>query len=310
LAGPPDRSPVVSTHTGRILIAEDDGYFRAVLEERLIEAGHEVVAVADGARAWDLVTEEHFDVVLADWMMPMMDGFELCRRVKAAPRLGSVYCVLLTTKDRVPRAAAALGDGADDFVVKPGDELTLLARVRTGVLVSGLHRRLDEEARRDSLTGTYHAGSLDDRLIEEIERARRYHLPLSLVLVDLDGLAEIGDNFGRATRDETLAGAGNRIMARIRTSEFAIRTPRDELAVVLPSTELKGAGVLARDLEAVIGQLSLPRSDVFPYRVSASTGCVQLTEESGATELLERARTSLAQRRIEIRREQLRLMAH
>jgi len=310
LAGTVDRSTIVSTRAGRVLVAEDDGFYRGIVEERLVRAGHDVVCVADGAEAWRVLENRPFEVLLADWMMPAMDGYELCRRVKSSTRLQDLYCVLLTTKDRMADAAGALDDGADDFLVKPGDEHTLVARVRTGVRVSRLHGRLDEVSRRDSLTGTYNVGSLDERIFDEIARARRYEVPLSLVLVQIDGLAQINDNFGHTVGDEILAGAGERILARIRSGEYAVRAGGDEFAIVLPSTDVKGARVLARDLESVIGQLALPRSDVFPYRVSATAGCTQLDADSGVSELMTHARTALSERRHENKREQLRQMAH
>ena len=74
----------VSTSRGRIVVAEDDRYYRRILEKRLQAAGHEVIVCADGAEAWELVQRDPPEVLLSDWMMPGMDGFELCRNVKEA----------------------------------------------------------------------------------------------------------------------------------------------------------------------------------------------------------------------------------
>ena len=310
MAGRTDPSPLVSTRAGRVLVAEDDGFFRSMLEERLRDAGHEVECVTNGADAWDLLENKPYEVLLADWMMPAMDGYELCRRVKASSHLQDLYCVLLTTKDRVEDAAQALDDGADDFLVKPCDEYTLAARVRTGLRVSRLYGRLDAVARRDALTGTYHAGSLDERLFEEIARAQRFDHPLSLVLVELDGLAEINDTFGHGVGDEVLASAGERILARIRSAESAVRAGGDEFVLVLPNTDIEGARVVANDIERIIGQIQLPRSDVPPYGVFATASCAQLADGFGVNELMTSVRSALSDYRQDKKRERLRSMAH
>jgi diguanylate cyclase (GGDEF)-like protein len=284
-------------------VAEDDRFFRNTLEERLTDAGHEVVVTPDGASAWRLIQEEDFDVLLSDWMMPVMDGFELFRRVKGVSRLHSVYCVLLTTKDRVQDAVAGLDVGVDDYLVKPCEKHELLTRVRCGVRVSRLHHRLDEVARRDSLTGVYTEGTLEERLFEEVSRAQRYETPLSIVLIDLDEFSAINNNFDHLVGDEILAETGTRILARIRSSEVAVRSGGDEFAIILPSTALDGARIVARDSEAMIGQIALPRSDVFPHRVSASAGAATLEDGFGVSELLHAARGALAERQRERKRE-------
>lgn len=310
MSGTPTRSSAVSTHGGRVLIAEDDGFYRGILEERLLEAGHEVVCVSNGAEAWKELENRPFEVLLADWMMPTMDGYELCRRVKAAARLQDLYCVLLTTRDRIGDAAAALEDGADDFLVKPCTEHSLAARVRTGIRVSRLHGRLDEVARRDSLTGAGNAASLDETLFDEISRAHRYKLPLSVILVQVNDMALINGNHGHTAGDEILAGAGERVLARIRAGETAVRSNGDQFAVILPSTALEGARVVSDDLENILAQLALPRADVSPYSVSATAACAQMNASDGVSELLSRARHELSERRQEQKRERLRLMAH
>ena len=310
MSGIDDRSSTVSTHGGRVLIAEDDGFYRGILEERLVEAGHEVVCVSNGAEAWNELENRPFEVLLADWMMPNMDGYQLCRRVKSAARLQDLYCVLLTTRDRIADAAAALEDGADDFLVKPCTEHSLVARVRTGVRVSRLQGRLDEVARRDSLTGAGHADSLDDTLFDEIARAQRYDLPLSVTLVQINDMAQINDNHGHTVGDEILAAAGEYILARIRAGETAVRSSGDQFAVILPSTPIEGARILAKDLESIVGRLALPRADVSPYGVTATAACVQMNGDDGVNELLSRARHELSERRQEQKRERLRMMAH
>ena len=291
---------IVPTGAGRILVADDDRYYRNALEEKLTGAGHDVVTTPDGASAWSLVQDEPFDMVIADWMMPVMDGFQLCRRIKQVGRLHHVFCAVMTTKDRVRGALSAIeAGGADDYVVKPCDDSDLLARVRCGLRVSRLHKRLEEVGRRDALTGLQHPGGFDERLFEEVARANRYGGALSLVLIELDDLAAINNNFGHLVGDEVLAAVGQRLLVRVRSGEVCIRVGGDQFAVLMPSTKTEGAAVFCRDIEHQLGLVALPRADVFPYRVTAGAASAELVADATAADLLLAARTALSERRCE-----------
>ncbi|MHC4409558.1 MAG: diguanylate cyclase [Planctomycetota bacterium] len=299
MAGHSNDGTLVSTSRGRVLVAEDDRFYRRILQKRLETAGHEVIVTADGAEAWDLIQDDPPEVLLSDWMMPKMDGYDLCRVVKEVTRLQSVYCVLLTAKDRVEDKVTALDGGADDYLIKPCDEKELLARVRTGLRVSRLYDRLEEASRRDGLTGLYNRRSFDERLFEEIARSQRYGSPLSLIMIDLDHFKAVNDNFGHVVGDEVLVEVAKRLDVRVRAGEVAVRFGGDEFAIILPNTSVEGAEVLARDVEQIISLVDLPRTDVFPHRVSASAGAAELKRGFGPKELIRAADIGLYARKKE-----------
>ena len=126
-----------------ILIVEDDPMARALLADSLHTAGHEVAIAPDGDAALALCRRVRLDLIVADWIMPGMDGVELCRRLKADPALRALYVILLTAREGVADKVTALDAGADDYVVKPYAEGELLARVRAGLRI---HRLQDELA--------------------------------------------------------------------------------------------------------------------------------------------------------------------
>lgn len=134
----------------RVLIAEDDAISRKILEVNLERAGYEVVATADGGAAWDeLCGEDAPKIAILDWMMPVMDGPDVCRRVRAAgERLGYSYLLLLTAKTRPADRAEGFDAGADDYLTKPFDPQDLRARVAVGKriidLQSALESRVEE----------------------------------------------------------------------------------------------------------------------------------------------------------------------
>jgi diguanylate cyclase (GGDEF)-like protein len=299
MAGQGNRGTLVSTSIGRVLVAEDDRFYRRILEKRLEAAGHQVTVTTNGAEAWEILQQDPPEVLLSDWMMPQMDGYELCRNVKDTNSLQAVYCVLLTAKDRVDDKVAALDGGADDYLIKPCDDKELLARVRTGLRVSRLYARLEEASRRDGLTRLYNRRSFDERLFEEIARSQRYQTPLSLVMIDLDHFKAVNDNFGHVVGDEVLIEVAKRLDVRVRAGEVAVRFGGDEFAIILPNTSVEGAEVLARDVEQCIARIELPRSDVFPYRVAASVGAAELRRGFGPKELIRAADLSLYSRKAE-----------
>jgi two-component system, cell cycle response regulator len=126
----------------KILLAEDSGLIRKVLERALTARGHEVVLAEDGEQAWRvLAAADPPPIALLDWMMPGLDGLEVCKRVREARREPYVYIILLTGKEEEADVARGLAAGADDYLKKPFDSAELEARIETG-------RRLVEQRSR------------------------------------------------------------------------------------------------------------------------------------------------------------------
>jgi sigma-B regulation protein RsbU (phosphoserine phosphatase) len=131
--------------TMRILIAEDDVVSRRLLHKTLEKWGHEVLVAQDGRQAWEMLRENGAPLVIADWMMPEIDGVELCRKVRAAETPGYVYIILLTARGRKEDVVEGLEAGADDYVVKPFDREELRVRVRAGERIVRLEQTLMEQ---------------------------------------------------------------------------------------------------------------------------------------------------------------------
>ena len=124
-----------------ILIAEDDYISRNLLKKVLIEMGHDVVETQNGEEAWQLLQDSPFKIVISDWMMPEMDGLELCHKIRKSAQKGYVYIIMLTAKDRKTDLVDVFKAGADDYIPKPFDPEELRARVLTGVRVVHLEER-------------------------------------------------------------------------------------------------------------------------------------------------------------------------
>ncbi len=128
----------------KVLIAEDDMVSRVVLSEHLRKLAHGVIAVEDGRKAWESYQNEDIRMVISDWMMPEMDGLELCRQIRAEKRSNYTYIIMLTALSGRRNFLEGMDAGADDFIVKPLDPEELKARVRVGERILGLQQEVHE----------------------------------------------------------------------------------------------------------------------------------------------------------------------
>jgi sigma-B regulation protein RsbU (phosphoserine phosphatase) len=132
----------------RLLIADDDAMVRRLLERTLERWGYEVLTVADGAEAWRVLeAADRPEAAILDWMMPGLTGIDVCRRVRERSPEAGTYLILLTSKDRMEDAVAALEAGADDHIAKPFAPEELRARVRVGERIVTLQQTLAQRVR-------------------------------------------------------------------------------------------------------------------------------------------------------------------
>lgn len=136
----------------RILIADDDGDIRLLLSKTLQKWGYEVILAADGAEAWDILQKEEIHFVITDWMMPGIDGVELCKRIREGGFSHYIYIILLTAKDAKDELVEGMEAGADDFVAKPFQKNELNVRIRAGERIIKLEKDLEERNRMLSET--------------------------------------------------------------------------------------------------------------------------------------------------------------
>lgn len=249
-------------HNFPILIAEDNPVARKLLEKTLVKAGHEVVSVENGRKALELFNKRFFPIILTDWMMPEMDGLELCRAIRESTSEGYVFIVLLTAKDSKDDIISGLEAGADDYLTKPINHAELIARLNTGRRILELERSLKdayEEIRllsiTDPLTGCYNRGYMTNKLPQEITRARRYNHSLSLIFSDIDHFKKTNDTYGHQVGDLVLKEFVQAVQGSIRMEiDWLTRYGGEEFLVVLPETDIEGARSAAERLRSVISQ--------------------------------------------------------
>ncbi|HEV7815740.1 MAG TPA: diguanylate cyclase [Janthinobacterium sp.] len=216
----------------KILIAEDDTSSRLVLGATLRKLGHEVTAVADGRSALEAWQHGEFVLLISDWMMPDMDGLELCRMVRAASRLQYTYIILLTALSGKGRYLEGMGAGADDLITKPFDEEHFAARLHVAERILGLHETLRFQAMHDHLTGLWNRGRIMENLQDELVRAAREDCCIGVILADLDHFKRINDTHGHLAGDAVLQETSRRMLHALRPYDRIGRFGGEEFLII------------------------------------------------------------------------------
>lgn len=239
--------------SAKILVADDDKGTRLLQEKILRAEGFEVLTAGDGTEAWQMVRLHSPDLVLCDWMMPGLDGLEVCRKIKADPLLRATYVILVTAKEQGEDKVSALEAGADEFLTKPVDVAELKVRVKVGLRSVEYQKSLRDTALTDDLTGLFNRRAFQVSLQREAARARRYRTPLSLLVIDVNRFKTINDRFGHDRGDKVLRIVAQRIGSVLRGSDLLFRIGGDEFAVLLPEAQDKVQSAVAR-LRRVFGE--------------------------------------------------------
>lgn len=126
----------------RILVVDDDGISRKVAAQAAGRMGHEVVTASGGEEAWRLLESEDFDVLLTDWIMPVVDGLDLCERVRSREGRPFLYVMLVTQRNKTEDVVTGILAGADDFISKPYEAAELKARLHAAERLVGVSRAI------------------------------------------------------------------------------------------------------------------------------------------------------------------------
>jgi len=241
----------------KLLLVEDEPTQLLVMQRVLGQAGYAVETAGDGEEALEKISNGQFQMLVTDWDMPGMDGVTLCRRIREAQSQlpGYLYILLLTSHSSTENVVTGLEAGADDYISKPPKTPELLARLKAGQRVLQLEQSLREARDKihqlsitDPLVGTYNRRYLNDHLVQEVERARRYGHSLAAVMADLDFFKNVNDQHGHQAGDDVLRGFVELAKASIRSSDWVARYGGEEFVVVLPETDLAGAAATAEKI--------------------------------------------------------------
>lgn len=237
----------------KVLIADDDPVSLLCLKHILEDGGYEVITVADGRSAYDILKRADAPMLaIIDWMMPRMDGIDVCRLLRETVRNRYIYLIILSSRQETHFAVEAMNAGADDFIRKPYSVEELQARLRTGRRISELEQEWRIKATHDSLTGLYNHGAIIDILQKAMARHERHAHPISIIFADLDHFKQTNDNYGHLAGDEVLREVARRATRLLRPYDSFGRYGGEELLIVLPECNAGGALAIAERLRSAI----------------------------------------------------------
>ncbi len=244
-----------------------------------------ILVATDGETALHLAAAEPIDGILLDIMMPTLDGYEVCRRLKADPATHDIPVIFVTVLDESTDEEAGLRLGAFDYIARPFVPAIVRARVgnmlRLQATTQGLRRanaQLKEMAATDALTGAVNRRQFF--ILAEHERVRclRARRPLSLAMLDVDHFKSINDTYGHAAGDQVLIGLVAEACRLLRQSDVVARLGGEEFAVLLPETGRDDALASAERLRAGIPSLSF-NAGADTFSVTASVGVALIADE-------------------------------
>ncbi len=264
-----------------ILVVDDDRLIRTVMEGNLRAAGYDVVSAATGKEALQIFRSGYFPIVMTDWIMPEMDGLELCRAIRSDDSGRYTYIILLTSQSSKNDIIAGLEAGADEYLVKPPHQNELLTRLKTARRIIELESALNRYAKEvatltlvDPLTGVGNRRQMEERLPQEIKRAYRYGRSLTVIMGSIDWFKEIVVTHGHYTGDLVLKQCADSLAESIRKEiDWLARYGEEIFVMVLPETDAAGATILAKRLRFRIASLALTHNQE-QFKVTASFGVV------------------------------------
>jgi diguanylate cyclase (GGDEF)-like protein len=282
----------------KILIIDDTPANISILNE-VLQGEYDVFFATSGAEGLRVAAALLPDLILLDIMMPEMDGFQVCRKLKSSEQTSGIPVIFVTAVVSHQEEARGLECGAIDYLTKPISPPVVAIRVKNHLELTRRSRMLEalsEElarknrqlqmlARMDGLTGLANRRFLDETLDAEVRRAQRCGTPLSLIMCDIDFFKRYNDRYGHQAGDEALRRIGG-LLQRLfqRGSDFPCRYGGEEFAVILPETGATQALHLAELLRASMCAEALPHafSDIADC-ITLSVGVVSAPATDGRT---------------------------
>lgn len=222
----------------KVLIADDDALSRKILEDALSKWGYEILMAHNGNEAWDILEKsDRPNLAVLDWIMPGMDGVEICRRLRKLSLPNYVYVILLTARNKLEDVIKGLESGADDYIIKPFNHEELKSRLQIGQRIIELEHRILRLASTDYLTGLLNRRAFLERLERELNRCQREASPMGIIIMDIDHFKKVNDNYGHQAGDLVLQELSTTLVTLCRVYDFIGRYGGEEFIVCLPGAD-------------------------------------------------------------------------
>ena len=242
-----------------ILLVEDDEKDAKLIQSYLYGEPYQIKLVKDGEETLSCVEQEKIDLIMLDILLPGINGFEVCRRLKKNDRTRNIQIVAITSLGDLESKIKGLELGADDYLVKPINRHELGVRVKALIkkkaYLDSLHTNYEiavHSAITDKLTGLYNQAYFKHFLDFEVRRSLRQKTPVTLLMIDVDDFKQYNDRLGHLAGDGILMELGELIRTNIRDIDLAARYGGEEFAVVLPNTAIDEAEMSAERIRQIV----------------------------------------------------------
>jgi diguanylate cyclase (GGDEF)-like protein len=268
----------------RILVIDDERFNLNTLHG-LLRDEYRLMVAMQGEHGIKAAQTGLPDLILLDVNMPGMDGFEVCRQLKADPITQSIPVIFITALNEASDEAKGLELGAVDYITKPFNYSVVKARVRTHLRLKLQSDLLERYAFIDSLTGLANRRAFDERLSQEWSRCQRSETSLSLILLDVDHFKSYNDHYGHGQGDACLTTVARALASsQMRAYDLVARYGGEEFVVILPDADLIGAQQIAERLRLAVYDLAHPHAtSPVADRVTISLGVACTVPQTSAT---------------------------
>ncbi|PCJ29636.1 MAG: diguanylate cyclase response regulator [Moraxellaceae bacterium] len=251
---------------------------------------YQVKVAIDGSRCLLLAqTTPPPDIILLDIVMPGLDGYEVCDRLKSDPDTRHIPVIFVTAKDHDEDEEKGLECGAVDYITKPIRPAIVVARVKTHITLKQQRDKLEELALKDQLTGLYNRHYLLEVAYRKVSRAIRHQSPLSVLMLDIDFFKKINDQYGHGVGDAVLREVSGALSGEVRLEDVIARFGGEEFVIVFDSCGVNAAQIKAQKLVEAVARLK-PAG----IAVTISVGVAELRADGETFEtLLSRADAAL-----------------
>jgi diguanylate cyclase (GGDEF)-like protein len=278
----------------KVLVIDDSQANLILLKAHLSNMGLIVFLAETAAAGIAIASEQHPDIILLDVMMPDIDGYEACRRLKADVRTSSIPIIFVSAKDQIEDKIAGLKLGAVDYVTKPFNRGELQARIGIVLQMIELQERLLLLANTDELTGLSNRRHFFEILEREVHRAKIRGGSIAIMMFDVDHFKNINDTYGHLAGDRVLRQVGKILNENIYPLDMAARYGGEEFVVLMPGMPVEIASQRADKLRTILDKYNWETAGR-PISISCSVG-VAVFDGSDTTdpyELIKRADDAL-----------------
>lgn len=280
-----------------VMLIDDSPFEQTYLRDTILASGYEFVTASNGYDALEIIKRIKPDIILLDVVMPGMNGFDVCEKLKTLEGMEDVPIIFLTALGDTEDVVRGFKYGGVDYVIKPFRTEELLQRIKTHLELKAardellqknkeletMMKKLEETAVTDYLTGTFNRRYAFEKLQDEYHRAKRYGGHYSLVMCDIDRFKAVNDLYGHLCGDKVLVALSVCLKEAMRENDIVCRFGGEEFLLILPETRIAGAVDLAERLRCAIMDAVIDYEE-YQVKVTMTFG---VSEDDGTREVSE-----------------------